>query len=138
MNGNKQSRVDRLTLRRSGLDRIAAKSYGQPPPVGRRVVTSPTTRQLKDIAAGFDVDIDVVRGAIDKAARGSTKAQAFMRLRAVRRGLAQELGGEEMLKVWSHREIPALGNARPAEILANGKVGVLERVQKVLKSGVFS
>ncbi|MBV9719228.1 MAG: DUF2384 domain-containing protein [Candidatus Eremiobacteraeota bacterium] len=90
---------------------------------------------LKRVALGFDVDERVVHNAIEK--QPISLADFVERSERVRRGLEHELGGEETLKAWLKTENHGLDDERPIEFFKDGRIDVLERVEKALKGLQF-
>jgi hypothetical protein len=95
-----------------------------------------TTQALIRVADSFGVDVRVVKDALRHAPGNQT--DALKRVSRIASGLEKELGGRVMLREWAHAKIRALDDQRPIDVLAKGKVDTLERIQKVLKRGVFS
>jgi hypothetical protein len=97
-------------------------------------------RSLRQIAYDFDVDVIVVRQAVQRATGSSHQLQpdVILRLQVATDGLLRELGGRGSLQAWSRQAIPAFGNMCPLDVLAAGNFGALERAGKVLSAGVFS
>jgi hypothetical protein len=93
---------------------------------------------LRSLANGFGVDVATIRSAIANAPGGASEIDTVRRIGRVRAGLEKQLGGAEYLKTWSHCKVTALDGRRPADVLAEGRVAVLERIQKVLEWGVYS
>jgi hypothetical protein len=95
---------------------------------------------LHRIAADFDIEPELVEAAIENAVKVThdAKYSLILRLQAVSEGLVRELGGRKAMQAWSRAEIPALNDARPLDVLLSGRLRVLERVEKVLKTGIFS
>jgi len=63
---------------------------------------------------------------------------AIRRVDQVCIGLERELGGRDVLRKWAHTPIMAFGNKKPLEVLVEGRVEPLERLQAVLEAGVYS
>jgi hypothetical protein len=97
-------------------------------------------QSLRQIAHQFDVEPALVRNAVDHATASThqMRSEVVIRLQVATDDLVRELGGRASLQTWSREAIPALGGTRPIDILAAGKIGVLERVGKVLSAGVIS
>ena len=97
-------------------------------------------KTLRLIAQDFNVDVEVVRTAVDRATASTNQLpfDVITRLQVATAGLLRELGGRASLRAWSRQTIPALADVRPLDILAQGNVLALERVTKVLATGVFS
>ena len=94
------------------------------------------SQMLIRVADTFGVDVQVLKEALRQTP--GTQADNLKRVSRVATGLEKELGGQAMLRKWAHSKVRALDDQRPVDVLAKGKVDALERVQKVLKRGVFS
>jgi uncharacterized protein (DUF2384 family) len=66
------------------------------------------------------------------------RSVALKRVTRVTSGLERELGGRDILRKWAHTPIMAFGNRKPIDILVEGHVEPLERLQAVLEAGVYS
>lgn len=66
------------------------------------------------------------------------RSVALNRVNRVSRALERELGGRDILRKWAHTPINAFGNKKPVDVLAEGRVEPLERLQAVLEAGVYS
>ncbi len=93
-------------------------------------------RTLAEVAARIGVDVDLLRKAFTTDAKG--RAELLLRASRVTKSLEEQLGGRDALHVWAETPLPALGQRRPVDVLSEGRITPLERLDRVLKAGVFS
>lgn len=101
---------------------------------------------IAKLASAFAVNENVLRSAFakfherqrDKGIEQPSDVAVIKRLEKVRAGLELELGGENIVQDWLQQKNVALEDRRPVDLLADGRVEVLERIHKALKTSQFS
>lgn len=101
---------------------------------------SPTAKELRDVASGFAVDVNILVAAMTKirAASKLDDDNIVSRLVRLNDGLCHELGGQESLQRWMRSENLGLDGQRPVDLLTDGDIDVLERVRDALRGLQFS
>ncbi len=90
---------------------------------------------LRRVAQGLAVDEGVLQNAVAK--QKLSFDEFIKRTDQVRRDLAYQLGGDEMLQAWLRTENGGLDGKQPVELLEEGRIDVLERIEKALKGLQF-
>lgn len=98
--------------------------------------TASTKQSVKRVAERLGVDPDALHRILH--AMPMAESIALRRVNKVTTGLERELGGVDILRKWAHTPIMAFDNRKPVDVLGEGRVEPLERLQAMLKSGVYS
>jgi uncharacterized protein (DUF2384 family) len=108
------------------------------PQNGRRVTAANVDDDLlRAVASRLHVSEKLLRKAASKQEVSVTDTAFVQRTDRLRSKLEHELGGKEELRVWLKAGNDGLDGKRPVDFIEDGRIDVLERVQKALKGLQF-
>lgn len=108
----------------------------KPSVVGNCTCTATSLHTLERVAGRLGISVETLHRALHSMPMA--RSVALKRVTRVTSGLERELGGRDILRKWAHTPIMAFGNRKPIDILVEGHVEPLERLQAVLEAGVYS
>jgi hypothetical protein len=118
------------------MKRGPASAHTNSSDVGHCTCTATSLHTLGRVAGRLGISAEMLHGALH--AMPMARSVALKRVSRVTSGLERELGGRDILRKWAHTPIMAFGNRKPIDILVEGHVEPLERLQAVLEAGVYS
>ena len=113
-----------------------SSAFNKPPARGNCTCSAASLRTLERAADRLGMPVETLHDALH--CMSMAHSVALKRVNRVTNGLERELGGKDILRKWAHTPIMAFGNRKPVDILAEGRVEPLERLQAVLETGVYS
>jgi hypothetical protein len=130
----REERVREAGALRAAMRRTAGRAKSGPT---ADCTCSPARLQtLNRIARRLGINAKTLHDALHEMPMA--RSVALNRVDRVTTGLARQLGGNDILRKWAHTPITAFGNRKPVDVLAEGRVEPLERLEAVLEAGVYS